>query len=297
MKGNIFEIKKFAVHDGDGIRTTVFLKGCPLRCKWCHNPEGLTKAPVLSYAPQKCISCGECVFVCRYGAHTIGAGGHEYNKDLCVQCGACEDVCLGEALKLYGKAMEAQDLLPKLLEDRAFYENSGGGVTLSGGEPMMQVAFIKELLSLLKENGVSTAVDTSGYAPFSAFEEILPYTDVFLYDIKAIDEQVHIDGTGVSNRLILENVKKLDERGKKIEVRYPFIPSYNDGEAEKIAEFLSGIKNLVKVRVLPYHNFAQSKYSYLDEEYPAAHVKLPESADVERAREIIRQKVNCPVEE
>ena len=151
MKGNIFEIKKFAVHDGDGIRTTVFLKGCPLRCKWCHNPEGLTKAPVLSYAPQKCISCGECVFVCRYGAHTIGAGGHEYNKDLCVQCGACEDVCLGEALKLYGKAMEAQDLLPKLLEDRAFYENSGGGVTLSGGEPMMQVAFIKELLSLLKE--------------------------------------------------------------------------------------------------------------------------------------------------
>ena len=297
MKGRIFEIKKFAVHDGDGIRTTVFLKGCPLRCKWCHNPEGLTGAPILSYAPQKCISCGECVAVCPTGAHVVNESGHTYSREKCIGCGKCEEVCLGEALKLYGKEVEAKDLLPELLEDRAFYENSGGGVTLSGGEPLLQADFAKELLSLLKNEGISTAVDTSGLVPFSAFEKVVPYTDDFLYDIKAIDEDTHLFCTGVSNRLILENIKRLDEAGKNIEVRYPFVPDHNDGEVEKIGAFLSGIKNLKKVRVLPYHAYAKSKYSYLGEEYPMGDKRMPEPSEVERAREILRKFLNCPVEE
>ena len=266
MKAKIFEIKRFAVHDGDGIRTTVFFKGCPLRCVWCHNPEGISAKPALAYYAHKCIGCGECVNKCAQNAHKIEGDRHIFDRSLCIGCGACEADCLGEALAFYGEEITVDALLPRLLEDKEFYESSGGGVTLSGGEVLMHYGFCAELLKLLKENGISTAVDTCGYVKREALDAVIPYTDVFLYDIKAIDPAVHKRCTGVENGLILENLRYLDSLGKKIEIRIPFVPGWNDGEIEKIADFVKTLSGVTGVRVLPYHNYARSKYEALDME-------------------------------
>ena len=262
-KATIFEIKRFAVHDGDGIRTTVFFKGCPLKCVWCHNPEGISAAPQLSYIANKCIGCGECVGVCAVGAHSFSDGKHVFDRTKCVACGKCEEVCLGSALKLYGREMTVDELLPILLEDKDFYDNSGGGVTLSGGECLCQADFCAELLRELKERGVHTAVDTCGFISREAIDKVLPYTDIFLYDVKAFDENVHVRCTGHSNQKILENLKYIDEKGKKIEIRIPYVPEYNSDQTEKIAALLGTLKNITKVKVLPYHNYAGSKYEAL----------------------------------
>lgn len=259
----VFEIKRFAVHDGDGIRTTVFFKGCPLKCVWCHNPEGIGFKPEIAYYEHKCIGCGECMTVCPSDAHTIKGGMHSFDREKCVGCGKCAEVCLGDALGFYGKKMTVDELMPILLEDKDFYDSSSGGVTLSGGECLMQSDFCAELLKKLKENGVHTAVDTCGYVSRETLDKVIPFTDIFLYDIKGIDEDAHIACTGHSNKKILENIKYLDEKGCKIEVRIPYVPDHNSEQIEKIAEFLSEIKNLTKVRVLPYHNFAESKYKAL----------------------------------
>ncbi len=264
MKTKIFEIKRFAVHDGDGIRTTVFFKGCPLKCVWCHNPEGISPEPQIAYYEYKCIGCGECISICPVSAHSISENMHSFDRNKCIACGKCADVCLGNALTFYGKEMTVDELLSILLEDKDFYDNSNGGVTLSGGECLLHADFCAELLKKLKENGIHTAVDTCGFISKTALDKVIPYTDIFLYDIKAIDEQTHIKCTGQSNEQILENIKYLDENNCKIEVRYPYVPGYNDHEAEQIAKFLSEIKNLTKVRVLPYHNYAGSKYEALE---------------------------------
>lgn len=240
MIGIYSDIKRFAVHDGPGIRTTVFLKGCPLKCVWCHNPESISFEPQIAFYENKCIGCGEC------------------QKE-----GFKTDDCLGEARVLYGKEISVEELLTLLLEDREFYENSGGGVTVSGGECLCQPDFCAELLKLLKEEGINTAVDTCGFVSREAIDKVLPYTDMFLYDIKAIDEDVHIKCTGQSNRQILENIKYIDSKNKAIEVRIPYVPQYNDNQIDKIAEFLKPLKNITAVKVLPYHNFAGSKYAAL----------------------------------
>lgn len=240
MTATIFEIKRFAVHDGDGIRTTVFFKGCPLRCVWCHNPEGLFCAPQTAFYQHKCIGCGECR-----------------------KPGFTESDCLGEARVPYGRTVTVDELLPLLLEDKEFYDNSGGGVTLSGGECLAQADFCAELLKRLSECGVQTAVDTSGFVSRAALDKVIPYTDVFLYDLKAFDEKVHIRCTGQSNRIILENLKYLDSLGKAVEIRIPYVPGYNDGEIEKLAELIASLSCVSKIRVLAYHNYAGSKYDAL----------------------------------
>lgn len=260
LTAKIIEIKRFSVHDGDGIRTTVFFKGCPLRCLWCHNPESISPKSELAYYQNKCLSCGECVDICPIGAHTISPNGHVFIREQCIGCGKCEEACLGEALTFYGKKMTVDELLPILLEDRDFYENSGGGITLSGGECLAQSDFCAELLKKCKAAGLNTAVDTCGYVAQESFDKVMPYTDIFLYDLKAFDEDVHIRCTGVSNQRILENLKYLNECGKNVEIRIPFVPEYNDDQVEKIANFLKTLKNVTKVRVLPYHNYAGSKY-------------------------------------
>lgn len=283
-KGIVSDIKRFAVHDGDGIRTTVFFKGCPLKCIWCHNPESIDSRPRLAYYPHKCLGCGECAAVCPSGAQMVTEKGHEFRRGACLACGRCEEVCPGGALKFYGRAVTVEELLPRLLEDRDFYETSGGGVTLSGGECLSQAPFCAELLRALKENGIRTAVDTCGYAPKEAFDLVLPYTDVFLYDIKAIDEEVHRRCTGRGNRRILENLRRLDRSGKGIEIRFPFVPGFNDGETERIREFLKTLNRRYRVRVLPYHNFAGSKYAALDLENTLPQT-LPEESAVRAAEE------------
>lgn len=287
MQAIISDIKRFAVHDGDGIRTTVFLKGCSLKCIWCHNPESIGFKPQLAYYDNKCISCGECVSSCPAGAHKIAKNGHLYNRDLCVACGKCAENCLGSALTFYGKKVTVDELLPLLLEDREFYETSNGGVTLSGGECLCQVDFCTELLKKLKENNIHTAVDTCGFVPRETLDKVIPYTDIFLYDIKAFDEDVHIKCTGQSNRLILDNLKYIDSCNKPIEVRIPFVPEYNNDEIDKIGKFLSTLKNLTKVRVLPYHNYAGSKYDSLGMENTLPE-KLPESETIKTAIVILK---------
>ena len=262
MKGSISDIKRFAVHDGDGIRTTVFLKGCPLKCVWCHNPESISPNRQLAYYQHKCIGCGECVSACPQGAHGM-ENGHGFHRELCVSCGACADVCLGEALVSYGKEMTVDEVLQVLLEDKDFYESSDGGITLSGGECLMQPEFCAALLKKCKENGLHTAVDTCGFVSKETLDSVIPYTDIFLYDVKAVDEDVHIRCTGKPNGIILENLKYLDSRGCKTEIRIPYVPGYNADQMEKIRDFLEPLQHITKVRVLAYHNYCASKYDAL----------------------------------
>ena len=287
MKARIIEIKRFAVHDGDGIRTTLFLKGCSLKCVWCHNPEGIGFEPQLAYMPDKCIGCGACVAVCPAGAQSIKDGAHEFDRAKCVGCGKCESECLGNALKLYGKEMSVDEVLPLLVEDRAFYENSGGGVTLSGGECLCHYEFCAELLKKLKEQGIHTAVDTCGMVSRAAIDAVAPYTDVFLYDVKAVSPEVHASCTGHSNERIIENLRYIDSLGKSIEVRYPYVPDYNSGEVEKIGELLATLKNLTGVRVLAYHKYAGSKYESLGMESVLPE-NMPSDLEMQKAKEILR---------
>jgi len=288
MHAIISDLKRFAVHDGDGIRTTVFLKGCSLKCVWCHNPEGIGFKPQLAFYKDKCIDCGECVSLCPSGAHKIGEHGHSFDRSLCIGCGKCSEVCLGNALTFYGKKMTVDELLPLLLEDKEFYETSGGGVTVSGGECLCQADFCAELLKKLKENGIHTAVDTCGFVSQNTLGKVIPYTDIFLYDVKAVDEAVHIKCTGQPNRQILKNLKYIDSCNKPIEVRIPFVPEYNANEIDKIGELLATLKNLTKVRVLPYHNYAGSKYKSLDMENTLPE-KLPDDESLKNAIETLKK--------
>ena len=287
MKARVFEIKRFAVHDGDGIRTTVFFKGCTLKCVWCHNPEGIDFEPQLAFYENKCMLCGACVKACLQNAHKIENGIHIFEREKCISCGKCEETCFNSALTLYGKEMSIEELMPILLEDKDFYDTSGGGVTISGGECLCHAEFCAELLKQLKNNGIHTAVDTCGFVSREAIDKIMPYTDIFLYDLKAYDEEVHIKCTGFSNKNILENLKYIDECGKQIEVRIPFVPGFNSEQIEKIAKFMRGLKNLTKVRVLPYHNFAGTKYKALGMENILPN-NLPKKEEIEKAKDILK---------
>jgi pyruvate formate lyase activating enzyme len=284
----IFQIKRFAVHDGDGIRTTVFFKGCPLRCLWCHNPEGLDRTPQLSYYAHKCLHCGECVSACAAGAQQITAGGHRLVREACTSCGACEAICPGNALELFGKTVTVEELLPLLLEDMDFYRTSGGGVTLSGGECLCQADFCAALLQALKQAGVHTAVDTCGFVPRAALDKVMPYTDIFLYDLKAVDEAVHIACTGQSNAVILENLAYLDACGKQIEIRIPYVPGHNAGEIGRMAALLAPMQYVRNVRVLPYHNYAGSKYASLSMKNTLPEA-LPTDEEIRAAEECLRR--------
>lgn len=286
MKARIFEIKRLAVHDGGGIRTTVFFKGCPLKCVWCHNPEGICEKAQLAYFRDKCISCAECVSVCPAGAHKMSEKGHIFERSLCKGCGECTRFCAGNALTFYGREMTSDELLNVLLEDKDFYENSCGGVTLSGGECLMQADFCKELLSKLKEHGIHTAVDTCGFVSKKALDKVMPFTDIFLYDLKAYDEGVHIRCTGQSNRIILENLEYIDGCGKSVEIRVPYVPGFNDTQMRKLSDFLKRLKNVTKVKVLPYHSYAGSKYVSLGMENTLPE-RLPTDDEISFAEKLL----------
>lgn len=288
MKTTIVDIKRFAVHDGDGIRTTVFFKGCPLKCVWCHNPESISLKPQLAYYENKCVHCGRCVSVCPTTSHKIDENGHTFNRETCTACGECAKVCPKNALVFYGKEMTVDEIMQIVLEDKDFYDNSGGGITLSGGECLIHYEFCAELLKSAKQNGIHTAVDTCGFVSKKAIDAVAPYTDIFLYDFKAFNEDVHIKCTGQSNKIILENLKYIDSLGKKIEIRIPFVPGYNDTEMEAIADFLKPLKNITKVRVLPYHNFAGSKYAALSLENTLPPI-LPTNEEIQGAEQIFER--------
>lgn len=262
MTGRIVDIKRLAIHDGPGIRTTIFMKGCPLRCRWCHNPESIAATPEIGYFTQKCLNCGNCAEVCPHKAHEFVDGKHVFQRHRCTGCGKCVDVCLGEALEYYGRMITVDEAAAAVLEDRTFYERSGGGCTASGGEPLLQADFVTELFCRLKEEKIHCAVDTSGAVPWAAFETILPYTDMFLYDLKHIDDARHREQVGTSNRQIIANLRRLSNGKTAIEIRIPVIPGFNADDDSILAagRFLGELNNISGVRLLPYH-FAHSKYA------------------------------------
>jgi pyruvate formate lyase activating enzyme len=260
QKANIFNIQRYSIHDGDGIRTTVFFKGCPLRCVWCHNPESMASQPQLLYSAEKCGLCLECVKACPNCLIRLTSDGKLKNLG-CTGCGSCVGACLNGAREIAGKSLSVDEIMAEAGRDAAFYEQSGGGVTLSGGEVMAQDGdLLEEILKRCKSKGYHTAVDTCGFAPWQKFERVMPYTDVFLYDIKHMDPEAHEKYTGRTNEIILSNLKKLSAAGSEIYIRLPLIENINcgDEDIDAVAAFLKTI-SVRRVYLLPYHKVGSHK--------------------------------------
>ena len=259
----LFNIQHFSVHDGPGVRTVVFFKGCNLRCRWCHNPESLRPTPELLFYQEKCIGCGGCFSACPKDCHKIDDQNvHTIDREQCDRCFACADKCYAEALTRVGESVDLDYVMGEIRSNLLYFQNSGGGVTFSGGECMLEPERLFELLSACKAEGIHTAVDTAGHVPWSSFERVLPVTDLFLYDLKAMDPEVHKNLTGADNRLILENYQKLLQAKAHVWVRVPYVPGYNHKEMEGLAAFV-GQNPPELAEVLPFHGLGISKYAAL----------------------------------
>ena len=262
----VFDIEKFAVHDGPGIRTVVFLKGCPLRCLWCHNPESQRACTEIFFEAEKCIGCRNCEAACPHHCHTFGENTHNYDRTNCTACGACAEACFTEALRRVGKPMTVDEVMTSVLADRVFYENSGGGITLSGGEPLAHAEFTRALLERAKQEKLHTAVETSGFAPPEVVREMLPLVDLWLWDVKA-PPALHRELTGVESDLILSNLAMVDAAGGEIVLRCPLVPGVNDGEdaLAHIAAVANSLKHCRRIDLEPYHPLGEHKHEKLGE--------------------------------
>ncbi|EJO5347082.1 choline TMA-lyase-activating enzyme [Clostridium botulinum] len=301
-KARIFNIQKYNMYDGDGIRTLVFFQGCPLRCKWCANPEGLQKKYRVMFKSNLCVNCGACVSACPVGIHTISNKTlkHEVNRDIdCTGCGKCKEACLKSAISIVGEEKTISELLKIVEEDRTFYEMSGGGVTLGGGEVLMQPEAALSLLMACKQEGINTAIETCGYTKMETILKVAEFVDLFLFDIKNINSDKHRELTGVRNERILENLQQLLKNKYNVKIRMPLLKGTNDSkdEIEKTMEFLlpyKDYKNFKGIDLLPYHKMGVNKYNQLGMEYAIKDDPSLKSEDLDRIEGWIK-KYDLPV--
>jgi len=287
MKGIVFDIQRFTVHDGPGIRTEIFLKGCPLRCLWCSNPESQKLHRELAFYPLRCIGvdkCQKCIEICPTNSLVVEGGMLQLDREVCTDCLKCAEVCPSGALNVFGRLMTVDEVMAEIMKDLAFYRKSDGGVTISGGDPLVQCEFTLELLQRCREKRLHTCLETEGHARWEKLEVLLPYVDSMLYDIKHMDAKKHEAGTGASNELILDNLKKIASEGIPLILRTPVIPDFNDSEENirATAEFISThLKPAVRqFQLLPYHRLASQKYESLGLEYQLKSLRVPKREDI-----------------
>lgn len=293
--GLIFNIQKFSIHDGPGIRTTIFLKGCPLRCKWCANPESQSANVQILWDQKKCVHCLQCVKSCMHQAISCREREIHIDEALCQGCLNCVSTCLQSALSNEGETKEIEEIVRIALQDKDFYEESGGGITISGGEGMSQPDFLKELVKELKKHNLHLAIETTGYIPKETFHELAPLFDLLLFDVKHYDTNRHFEGTGVHNEQIINNLKWAFHQGLEILPRIPVIPSFNDSiqDAAGLASLLTEI-GLKKVQLLPFHQFGERKYEMMHKEYAYKNVKALQKEDLtEYQNEFIKKGLDC----
>ena len=277
MNGLIFNIQRFSVNDGPGIRTTVFLKGCPLHCRWCHNPESISPKKELILRQDRCLRCGDCLTLCKNGAIREENGEFVTSREKCLQCGDCIELCYAEARELVGKEMSLEALMEEIEKDRVFFDESGGGVSFSGGEPFLQHDFLLQALEACKQKGLHTVVDTTGFTAPTILQRACKFIDLFLYDLKTLDDRKHKEYTGVSNRTIIENLGLLARMRKNVLIRVPVIPGVNDEpeDIQNIGAFVATLGNIHEIQLLPYHETGIEKYHRLGVEYRMSQVKPP----------------------
>lgn len=265
LSGMVFNIMRYSVNDGPGIRTTVFLKGCPLRCRWCHNPESISPRREMSYKQDRCLRCGDCLGACPHGAIVPLDGYFITLRQRCHQCGTCVEVCVSDAREIVGEEMTVAQVMEEIEKDIVFYNESGGGVTFSGGEPLLQSDFLLGLLKACKENGIHTAIETTGLAAPEMLETVSRYTDLFLYDLKVLNDAKHVEFTGVSNALLLSNLQLLVSASKQVVLRIPIIPGFNDNpvDIKEIGQFAASLRGIKEIDLLPFHEIGRSKYERL----------------------------------
>lgn len=275
--GLIFNIERFAVHDGPGIRTLIFFKGCPLRCLWCDNPESFCMSKEVAYYQNKCAHCNQCLKICPQNAILQNDTRSQTDRTACDNCMLCTKICPTGARKVIGEFMTIEDILRVVKRDSAFYKKSRGGVTLTGGEPLMQNVFVEQLLKRLRSDGIHSAIETTGYDKWSILKRVIDNVDLLLYDIKHMNPKKHKNYTGVSNTIILENIRKIDHTGIPLIIRVPIIPRYNDSisNIEAVTKLADTLKNCKEIHLLPYHRLGISKYTYLELKYPLKNLPIP----------------------
>lgn len=275
-EGTIINIQKYSVHDGPGIRTTTFFKGCPLNCWWCHNPETHLKRHEIMFFEDRCTGCGRCVKNCSNGAIEIIESKAVVDDEKCTLCGRCSEVCINEGRELVGRDITVNELMKELIKDQMFYEQSNGGVTFSGGEPMLYADFLSEVLERCKRNGLHTAIETSGYVKWDEFEKVIKNVDLFLYDIKLMNNEKHKKYIGADNQLILDNLAKLCEENSNIIIRMPIIAGINDDfeHVNSVIDYISNL-NIIEVNLLPYHKMGMDKYKRVNKIYKLTGTEVP----------------------